>query len=93
VKYCFMDQERLNNKGAALNELSKVKTKEAKKAVENDGYGLEGGVSVEAPKGAVKVDMGWKENWNLIVGLCILAVVLTLEYGFKIEIPKITAFI
>jgi Cd2+/Zn2+-exporting ATPase len=88
-----MDQERLNNKGAALNELSKVKTKEAKKAVENDGYGLEGGVSVEAPKGAVKVDMGWKENWNLIVGLCILAVVLTLEYGFKIEIPKITAFI
>ncbi|OJW42388.1 MAG: cadmium-translocating P-type ATPase [Sphingobacteriales bacterium 48-107] len=37
--------------------------------------------------------MGWKENWNLIVGLCILAVVLTLEYGFKIEIPKITAFI
>jgi Cd2+/Zn2+-exporting ATPase len=89
-----MDQERLNNKGAALNELSKkVETKEAKKVAENDGYGLEGGVSVEAPKGAVKVDMGWKENWNLIVGLCILAVVLTLEYGFKIEIAKIPAFI
>lgn len=77
-----------------MNELSKkVEKNKTKKDVENDGYSLESEVGIEAPKGVVKVDMGWKENWNLVVGLCILIVVLVLEYGFKIEIPKIPALI
>lgn len=30
----------------------------------------------------------WLEHWNLLIALLILAVILTLEYGFKITLPK-----
>lgn len=89
-----MKQESLTNKGAGLDELSKkAESLEEKKEVEKDGYNLEGSVRVEAPKKAIKVDMGWKENWNLVAGLSILIVVLVLEYGFDVKIPKIPALI
>lgn len=32
---------------------------------------------------------GWKSHWDLLLALLILIVLLVLEYGFKIEIPKI----
>jgi Zn2+/Cd2+-exporting ATPase len=32
---------------------------------------------------------GWKEHWDLLVALVILIVLLVLEYGFKITLPKI----
>lgn len=89
-----MKQEISNDKGAALHELSKVvESKKVKKEVEHDGYNLEGGLSVEARKKAIKVDLGLRENWNLLVGLGILLVVLLLEYGFKIQLPKMAALI
>jgi Cd2+/Zn2+-exporting ATPase len=31
----------------------------------------------------------WKSHWDLLLALIILAVLLTLQYGFKIELPKI----
>ncbi|ASZ14751.1 cadmium-translocating P-type ATPase [Chitinophaga sp. MD30] len=66
---------------------------EAKKEVDNDGYDLKAEVSVVSPKKPLTVDLGWKENWNLIAGLAILIIVLLLEYGFKVQIPKIPALI
>lgn len=36
---------------------------------------------------------GWKSHWDLLLALFILAVLLVLEYGFKIEIPKIPSLI
>jgi Cd2+/Zn2+-exporting ATPase len=36
---------------------------------------------------------GWKSHWDLLLALLILAVLLILEYGFKIEIPKIPSLI
>ena len=34
----------------------------------------------------------WLEHWNLLAALAILAIVLVLEYGFKIILPKPVAF-
>lgn len=77
-----------------LDQLSKVaddsKTKEH---IKQDGYDLAGDVKVDTEKKAIKVDWGVKENWNLIVAVIILAVILTLEYGFDITFPKLTSFI
>ncbi|MBC7888901.1 MAG: cadmium-translocating P-type ATPase [Ferruginibacter sp.] len=36
---------------------------------------------------------GWKSHWDLLLALLILAVLLILEYGFKIELPKIPSLI
>lgn len=84
-----------NNKNSLqVDELSKVndEKKETEK-VKKDGYNLEGEVRTQSPTKAIKVDMGIKENWNLIAGFCILVVVLVLEYVFKIEFPKLTSLI
>lgn len=84
-----------NNKNSfQVDELSKVTNdKKEKEEIKKDGYNLEGEVSTQSPKKAIKVDMGIKENWNLIAGFCILVVVLVLEYGFKIEFSKLTSLI
>lgn len=34
-------------------------------------------------------ESGWKSHWDLLMALAILIVLLVLEYGFKIEFPKI----
>ena len=34
-------------------------------------------------------ESGWKNHWDLLMALAILIVLLVLEYGFKIEFPKI----
>jgi Cd2+/Zn2+-exporting ATPase len=40
--------------------------------------------------GPVEKDQpGWKTHWDLLLALIILIVLLVLEYGFKIELPKI----
>ena len=36
---------------------------------------------------------GWKSHWDLLLALLILIVLLILEYGFKIEIPKIPSLV
>lgn len=84
-----------NNKNSfLLDELSKVtNNKKGNEEIKNDDYNLESEVRTETPKKAIKVDMGIKENWNLIAGFCILVVVLVLEYGFMIEFPKLTSLI
>jgi len=36
-----------------------------------------------------KDEQGWKTHWDLLLALFILIVLLVLEYGFKIDLPKI----
>ena len=36
---------------------------------------------------------GWKAHWDLLLALAILAILLTLEYGFKIKLPNIPSLI
>lgn len=44
--------------------------------------------------GDVKKDQpGWKTHWDLLLALFILMVLLVLEYGFKIELPKIPSLV
>lgn len=44
--------------------------------------------------GAVEKDQpGWKTHWDLLLALFILIVLLVLEYGFKIELPKIPSLV
>lgn len=42
--------------------------------------------------GAEAAQSTWKEHWQLLTALAILAVLLTLEYAFKIVLPKPAAF-
>lgn len=86
-------EQKLNEQkdsGLQLDQLSKVAdSAKEKAAVMSDGYNLDGGISSASPKRKIKVDIGWKENWNLVAGFSILVVLLVLEYGFNIEFPKI----
>jgi len=36
---------------------------------------------------------GWKSHWDLLLALLILILLLVLEYGFKIELPKIPSLV
>lgn len=36
-------------------------------------------------------ESGWKNHWDLLLALVILIILLVLEYGFKIEFPKIAS--
>ncbi|HMT97053.1 MAG TPA: hypothetical protein PKC62_10225, partial [Ferruginibacter sp.] len=40
-----------------------------------------------------KDEQGWKTHWDLLLALFILIVLLVLEYGFKIDLPKIANLI
>lgn len=51
---------------------------------ENDGHNHEN---------EDKDEPGWKTHWDLLLALLILIVLLVLEYGFKIELPKIPSVI
>ena len=82
-----------SNNEQQLPDLSPIKeNQEAKNAIKNDGYNLEGGIA-PGQNNTVKVDWGWRENWNLVAGLSILVVILVLEYGFQVEFPQTTALI
>jgi len=83
-----------NKEDLALDSLSKLTNKEKQKEeAENDGYDLAGNIKAVPHTKKVKVDMGWKENRNLVAALLLLLVVLVLEYGFQVKFPKLTSFI
>ncbi|MCB0776390.1 MAG: cadmium-translocating P-type ATPase, partial [Chitinophagaceae bacterium] len=52
--------------------------------LENDGHDHEN---------ENKDESGWKSHWDLLLALFILIVLLVLEYGFKIELPKIPSLV
>ncbi|MFD1187048.1 heavy metal translocating P-type ATPase [Pontibacter rugosus] len=86
--------KRTSKQSLGREELSDITDDAAKKKeIKQDGYNLPGDVKVDTGRKAIKVDLGFKENWNLIAAFCILAVMLTLEYGFGIEFHKLTALI
>lgn len=67
-----------------LNELSKVSENPEEKAhAEDDGHNHS-----EAGGGMNNKEAGWRNHWDLLLALAILIVLLILEYGFKIELPK-----
>ncbi len=43
--------------------------------------------------GEEKKKSGWKAHWDLLLALLILTVLLVLEYGFRIELPKISSLV
>lgn len=53
---------------------------------ENEDHAHDHGAEAASNKPA------WMEHWNLLAALLILAVLLVLEYGFKITLPKPIAF-
>lgn len=72
-----------------MNELSKVTDKPTEKAhAEDDGHDHS-----EAGGGVEKDADGWRSHWDLLLALAILAVLLILEYGFKIELPKVPSLV
>jgi Cd2+/Zn2+-exporting ATPase len=40
-----------------------------------------------------KDEQGWKTHWDLLLALFILVVLLVLEYGFKVNLPKLPSLI
>lgn len=74
------------NEGLQLDELSKVTDPPQEKPhAENDGHDHSHSPATAEDKN------GWKSHWDLLLALVILAVLLVLEYGFKIELPRMPA--
>ena len=85
--------------GLQLDELTKVTDKKPEHAhAKEDGHDHEHddeGDDHDHDHGA-EVTPGkpqWLEHWNLLAALFILAVLLVMEYGFKITLPKPLAFV
>ena len=85
------NHEEKQNKDLQLNQLEKITDNKAvlehsaddghdHEHTDDDGHnhGLE--VTSDKPQ--------WLEHWNLLTALLILAVILVMEYGFKITLPK-----
>lgn len=84
-----MEHNHEHDEGLKLDELSKVTDNRIEKAyAEDDGHD-----HAEAGGGAEKGADGWKSHWDLLLALAILIVLLVLEYGFKIELPKVAALV
>ncbi|MCG7855887.1 cadmium-translocating P-type ATPase [Flavihumibacter sediminis] len=82
-----MEQNNKNNKGLALDELSKITNSPTEKAqADTDGHD-----HAKAGKGVEQDKDGWRSHWDLLLALAILIVLLVLEYGFKQELPKTVA--
>ncbi|SHG18997.1 Cd2+/Zn2+-exporting ATPase [Cnuella takakiae] len=66
-----------------------------KKAVHDHDHDHTGGDDHDHDHGseATAEKSGWMAHWDLLLALLILAVLLVLEYGFKIELPKIAALV
>lgn len=78
--------EENEDKSLHLNELTKVVDKKHEEEhSDDDGHDHGGETNAEAP--------GWKTHWDLLLALAILVVLLVLEYGFHIELPKTIALI
>lgn len=92
------NNDQKNDKGLRLAELTKVTDKKPEHIHSEDeehehehehddhedhDHGSE--VTPDKPQ--------WLEHWNLLVSLFILAVLLVMEYAFKITLPKTIAFV
>jgi Cd2+/Zn2+-exporting ATPase len=86
------NQEEKQATGLQLDELTKPGNKEPEHGHpkddgrEHDDEDHDHGAEATSNKPA------WMEHWNLLAALLILAVLLVLEYGFKITLPKSIAF-
>lgn len=72
----------------ALPELSKTADSNAEKEhAEHDGHDHAEAAGTDQDK------TGWKAHWDLLLALVILVILLVLEYGFHMELPKWPALI
>jgi len=83
-----MTQGDNKEKNLALDELSKIANNSEEKAhAEHDGH------DHSEAAGTDHDETGWKAHWDLLLALGILIVLLVLEYGFRIALPKWPALI
>lgn len=86
-------QENQNEKGLQLDKLTKViDDPEDKHTEEEEGHSHDDGHD-HNHGGGESTKPAWLEHWNLLTALLIIAVILVLEYGFKILIPNPYSFI
>ena len=85
------NHEEKQNKDLQLNQLEKITDNKAvlehsaddghdHEHTDDDGHNHGSEVTSDKPQ--------WLEHWNLLTALLILAVILVMEYGFKITLPK-----
>jgi len=75
-----------DDKGLQLNQLEKLTdASEEQQHSVDDGHNHDHGESADK--------QGWKAHWDLLLALAILIILLTLEYGFQIELPNLIALI
>lgn len=79
--------ERNNNNNLQLTELSKIAETSSKKA-----HGANDGHDHSHDAGTDDKD-GWRAHWDLLLALAILVVLLVLEYGFLIQLPRMIALV
>lgn len=53
-----------------------------------DGLETEGALSIEQSPVVKTDENSWKAHWDLLLSFLILTIILTLEYGFKIELSR-----
>lgn len=77
-------EDNNNDKSLQLDELSKVTNNDIEQEEETS--------DVQSPV-AEEDENSWKAHWDLLLSFAILAVILVLEYGFKIELSKPVALV
>lgn len=69
------------DKGLQLNQLTKVVDEAPENLHQgNDGHDHGSEVTPDKPQ--------WLEHWNLLTALLILAIIMVMEFGFKIKLPN-----
>jgi Cd2+/Zn2+-exporting ATPase len=87
------NQDIKQNDDLQLDNLTKITDdKSAPKHSANDGHDHEHDEEDGHDHGG-EASAGWKAHWDLLLALAILAILLTLEYGFKITLPNISSLI
>lgn len=89
------NHEDKNDTGLRLDKLTEVTNKQPEQVEskddghehehEDDGHDHSSEVTSDKPQ--------WLQHWNLLLALFILAVLLVMEYAFKITLPKTVAFV
>lgn len=94
------NHEEKNDTGLRFDELTKVINEGPEHAHTNDGvhdheheHDDDGGDNHEHGDDISPDKPQWLEHWNLLLAFFILAVLLVMEYAFKITLPKTVAFI
>ena len=83
---CCSTDEKDNQKKAVVNQRENTKGHDHKEGDDHDNDGRGHGAEATSDKPQ------WLEHWNLLTALLILAVLLVMEYAFKITLPKQIAF-